>query len=366
MNIPFNDLKRFHDEIRNELISAFSQKLDTSSFINRVSVQEFEKRFSVLQDSKFCVACANGTDSLFVALKTLGVKPGDEIIVPTMSWIATSEVVSLCGAKVIFCDVEADTLTIDPTYIEQHISNDTVGIMPVHLYGCPADMEKITALAKRHNLWIIEDCAQAHLAEIRRKKVGTFGDFGSFSFFPGKNLGALGDAGALISNDSAKATTAKMYTMHGGLKKNEHFIEGMNSRLDEIQAAFLNIKLKFLEKKTQRRREIAQYFLENIDNQNLILPKVPKYISHSWHLFVIRTDFRSKFITHLSNNGIAHNINYPVSLPFLQPYNYLNSSEKHFPVAALEQHRVISIPLFPELCHEEIIKIIEVCNDFKI
>ena len=235
MKVSIQDLYQYHSSISLELEQKIDTLIKSSSFIQGEEVVEFEKEFAKINDIEHCVSCGNGTDAIYIALKSLNLKPGDEVIVPAISWISTSEAVSQAGGKPIFCDVDQSLFTIDCNEITKKITKNTKGIIPVHLYGQPADMEKICSIAKKHNLWVIEDCAQAHLASIKGKKVGTWGDIGTFSFYPGKNLGAFGDAGAIITNNHELEIKMRMFARHGGLKKHQHLIEGINSRLDSIK-----------------------------------------------------------------------------------------------------------------------------------
>ena len=260
MKVPFQNLYLQYLSIKNDIDACISNVINNSSFVRGPHVEEFENKFSSLFDSKYCISCGNGTDSLFIAIKSLGAKPDDEILVPAHSWISTSEVVTLAGCKVIFVDTEEDSFNISIDDLRNKITKKSVGIIPVHLFGQAAKIEQIIDIAKLNNLWVIEDCAQAHLAERDGKKVGTFGNFGSFSFYPGKNLGAMGDGGCLITNSEEHAIKSQMFARHGGLKKGEHIIEGINSRLDGMQAAILNVKLDHIKSWTDKRVEIAKRY----------------------------------------------------------------------------------------------------------
>ena len=248
MKITFNDLYSLHKPIEQDFFKAFDKCIRQSSFIEGEEVVKFENNFKKLNQSKYCVSCGNGSDALVIAIKALGIKPGDEVITTAFLWIATSAAITMAGGKVVFCDIEKDGFNIDPEKTRKKITKRTVGIILVHLYGIPADMEKIMKIAKHHKLWVIEDCAKAHLAAIKGKKVGNFGNFGTFSFFPGKNLGALGDAGSLVTNNKKLADKARLIANHGG--KGKHLLEGINSRMDILQAVFLNIKIKNLKNET--------------------------------------------------------------------------------------------------------------------
>lgn len=348
--VPFVDLYAQYKTIKEEIDFVINDVIEKSLFVRGPYVEKFEEMFASMMERKYCVSCANGTDSLYIAMVALGVKPGDEVIAPAHSWISTTETITQAGAKVVFCDTEEDTFTIDPRCIEAKITPNTVGIIPVHLYGQPADMDAIMALAKKHNLWVLEDCAQAHLARYNGQLVGTFGDVASFSFYPGKNLGAMGDAGAVVTNDPTLAEKMAMFARHGGLKKGDHKIEGINSRLDGLQAAILSVKLPHLPEWTAQRQRIAYEYstlLSNIDG--LIIPLVPPHKKHVWHLYVVQHPHRDLLAKHLLDNGIQTVINYPTALPFLPAYSRLGHEVSEFPVAYRHQSKILSLPIFPEI-----------------
>tara|TARA_B100001057_G_C22866323_1_gene956632 strand:- start:1175 stop:2287 length:1113 start_codon:yes stop_codon:yes gene_type:complete len=363
LKVPFNDLTLHHSNIRDEIDSAIDRVLKESSFIRGKDVDIFEERFSKLIGMKYCISCANGTDAIYIALKTLNIKSGDEVIVPAHSWISTSETVTQAGGNPVFCDTKED-FTIDPSKIESLITNKTVGIIPVHLYGSPVDMDPVMKTSKNHNLWIIEDCAQAHLSKYKGKMVGTFGNFSTFSFYPGKNLGAIGDAGAILCNDKNLAEDAACFARHGGLIKGSHIIEGINSRLDGIQAAILNIKLKYIEDWTDKRRNIAKKYLKKLsDIKDLVLPITNNDYFHVWHLFVIQHKDRNKLKDYLEKEGISSVINYPICLPLLPAYKRYNHSPADFPSAFMHQNAILSLPIFPEMTDDQISY---VCNAIKV
>ena len=354
MKIPFVDLYAQYLSIKEEIDSAIFSTIEKSAYIGGEAVKEFEKNWSQHLDVRHTISCANGTDSLEILLKAMGVGVGDEVIVPAISWISTSEAVSAVGAKPIFVDIHPDYYTMDENLIEEKISSRTKAIIPVHLYGHPANMSVIMNIAKTHNLKVIEDCAQSHDATILGKKVGTFGDAASFSFYPGKNLGAYGDAGCMTTNDDNIASLARMIANHGQLKKHDHQIEGRNSRLDGMQAAVLNVKLKYLTQWTERRIEIAEKLINRLERSNLLVPKIKQDFKHVFHLFVIRVQERSKIIDILKEKGIEVAIHYPTALPFLPAYRHLNYKTEDFPVASTCQNCVLSLPMYPELSFESI------------
>jgi dTDP-4-amino-4,6-dideoxygalactose transaminase len=364
-NIPFVDLQAQYFGIKNEIDAVINDVIEKSLFVRGPYVEKFEQMFADAMERKYCVSCANGTDSLYIAMVALGVKAGDEVIAPAHSWISTTETITQAGAKVVFCDTDADTFTIDPLAIESKITKNTVGIIPVHLYGQPADMDVIMKIAEKYKLWVLEDCAQAHLARYKGKLVGTFGAAASFSFYPGKNLGAMGDAGAVVTNDAALADKMTMFARHGGLKKGDHRIEGINSRLDGIQAAILSIKLPHLADWTRLRQERAQRYsnlLATVDG--VTTPYVGAGREHVWHLYVIEHHERDELAKHLSFDGIPTVVNYPVALPFLPAYNRFNHVPADFPNAYANQSRVLSIPIYPELSDVQMDNVVGSITEF--
>lgn len=365
MNVPFNDLYAQYLSLKPEIDDAIARTIQSSAFVRGPEVELFEENFAKLMGVDHCVSCANGTEALYIAMHALGVKPGDEVIVPAHSWISTSETVTQAGGKVVFCDTRDVDFTIDVDAIETKITDKTVGIIPVHLYGHPVQMEAVMRIAKTHNLWVIEDCAQAHLATFQGTKVGQFGDIATFSFYPGKNLGAMGDAGALVTSDAQFARRAARFARHGGLVKGSHEIEGINSRLDGLQAAILNVKLPHLRDWTQKRQEVADVYQRQLAGVgDLILPQVGEHASHVWHLFVIRTKQRDSLKTHLASKGIQTVINYPVALPFLDAYAHQDNAIEDFPVAHGHQSEILSLPLFPEISTEMQSFVIDEINQF--
>jgi dTDP-4-amino-4,6-dideoxygalactose transaminase len=372
MNIPFVDLGAQYKSIKSEIKIAINEVLDKTAFIKGEQVSLFERNFASLMDAKHCIGVGNGTDALIVALKVLGVGPGDEVIVPANSFIATSEAVSVVGASVIFVDNCPDSYSIDPDRIESKITDKTKVIIPVHLYGQMAEMEKIVEIASRFNIKILEDSAQAHLSEMRVedgswKPAGAFGDMATFSFFPGKNLGAYGDAGAIITNNDKYAKIARMYSNHGRIAKYNHEIEGINSRLDNLQAAILNVKLNYIKEWTEKRREVANLYTRLLSNvSKVITPSVKSKYNSSWHLYVIRTEKRDKLRDFLNDHGVSTGVHYPIPLPFLKAYKHLGFKDQDFPVAASYQHQILSLPIYPELDIEKITyccKLIEKFHD---
>ncbi len=365
MSVPFVDLYAQYETIKDEIDFVIADVIKRSAFVRGSYVDRFEKMFADMMEREHCVSCANGTDSLYIAMVALGVKPGDEVIAPAHSWISTTETITQAGAKVVFCDTDEDTFTIDPKSIEEKITPNTVGIIPVHLYGQAADMDAIMAIAKKHKLWVLEDCAQAHLARYKGQLVGTFGDVASFSFYPGKNLGAMGDAGAVVTNNNVLAEKMTMFARHGGLKKGDHKIEGINSRLDGIQAAILSVKLPHLPKWTALRQDRAARYSDQLSKiQGIDCPKVAEAREHVWHLYVIRSNARDALAEFLNVNGVQTVINYPVALPFLPAYSRLNHLHADFPNAYKNQSEILSLPIYPELTDAQMDKVTDLIDEF--
>lgn len=353
--VPFADLHSQYLSIKEEIDAAIADVIRTSAFIRGPYVQRFEEEFAAGVGVRHCVSCANGTDSLYIAMHALGVQTGDEVIAPAHSWISTTETITQAGGSVVFCDTDATTYTIDPALIEAKITPRTVGIIPVHLYGQPADMDAIMAIAKKHHLWVLEDCAQAHMASYKDRIVGTIGNAASFSFYPGKNLGAMGDAGAVVTNDAALADRMASFARHGGLTKGEHRIEGINSRLDGLQAAILSVKMPYLANWTRSRRAWAAEYDRLLSGiPGLTRPATAEGRDHVYHLYVIRHEGRDNLAKYLSERGIQTVINYPVALPFLPAYSRYGHQAADFPNAHHDQSRILSLPIFPEMSQRQI------------
>ena len=365
MKVQFVDLSAQYQTIKDEIDYVINDVIKNSAFIRGPYVDKFEEMFATAMKSKHCISCANGTDALYIAMNALGVENGQEIIAPAHSWISTTETITQAGGRVVFCDTELDSFNIDTEMIESKITEKTVGIVPVHLYGQAANMTKIMEIAKKHNLWVLEDCAQAHYAKHNNKMVGTFGDIATFSFYPGKNLGAMGDAGAIITNNTELSNKMTMFARHGGLKKGDHVIEGINSRMDGIQAAILSVKLPYLKKWTQLRQNRAERYSELLANcPDITIPKVLDNNEHVWHLYVIKNNFREDLSKFLFDKGISTVINYPVALPFLPAYKYLKHHIEDFPNAFKNQSRILSIPIYPELTDRQIDYVVDSIYSF--
>jgi dTDP-4-amino-4,6-dideoxygalactose transaminase len=363
MNIPFVDLYSQYLSIRSEIDIAIERVIKNSSFIGGEEIVNFEKLFSEYLGFKHTVSCANGTDSIEIILEALGIGNGDEVIVPAISWISTSEAVSRVGATPIFVDIEPDYFTIDTAKIEEKITSKTKAIIPVHLYGHPCNMSAITEIAKAKNIFVIEDCAQAHGAKWKGNMAGTFGIAASFSFYPGKNLGAYGDAGAMVTNDSDLARKLKRIANHGQEGKHNHIIEGRNSRLDGLHAAILSVKIKHLNKWTISRQLAAEKYSNYIKSNEILLPKTHPDAEHVFHLYVIRHNKRENVIQHLEKLGISTAIHYPKALPFLKCYEHFNSTSTDYPVASDYQNKILSLPIYAELTEKQIEYISKCLNE---
>jgi dTDP-4-amino-4,6-dideoxygalactose transaminase len=363
MKIPFVDLHAQYLTIKPEIDAAIADVIKNSAYIRGPHVDKFEKLWSEAVGMKHCVSCANGTDAIYITMRALGIKPGDEVITTAHSWISTTETITQAGGKVIFTDTEYDTFNLDAKQVESKITSRTVGIIPVHLYGQPADMDAVMAIAKKHKLWVIEDCAQSHLARFKGKQVGTHGNAATFSFYPGKNLGAYGDAGGLVTNDDQLADWCATYARHGG--KGEHIMEGINSRLDGLQAAILNVKVPHLQKWTESRRKVAARYNELLRGVgDTVTPKVAADRDHVYHLYVIRTEKRDALKKFLGDNGVVTVLNYPKALPFYPAYAYLGHKPEDFPVAHANQSRILSLPIFPEMTDEMIQYVAQKIKEF--
>lgn len=363
--IPFVDLHRQYLTIKTEIDLVISDVINETAFIGGKRITEFESAFASWLGVKHCIGCANGTDSIEILLQAMGVSIGDEVIVPAISWISTSEAVSSVGAIPVFVDIEPTTFTIDVTRIETAITSKTKAIIPVHLYGHPADMLTIMQIAEKYELNVIEDCAQAHGAKINGQNIGTFGHAASFSFYPGKNLGAYGDAGGMVTDSDDIARKARQIANHGQEGKHNHLIEGRNSRLDGLQAAILSVKLPHLENWVQARNTIAQNYLSEVTNCEIQLPAIRENNTHAWHLFVIRTENRDVLKKYLYENGVETAIHYPTALTFLTCYEHRNLKKTDFPIAFAYQSQILSLPMFPELTQQEQSKVIQLLNHYR-
>ncbi len=354
MKVPFVDLKSQYHAIKNEVDDAIQEVISNTAFVGGPTVKNFEEAFANYCGTSHAVGCANGTDAIEIALQAIGVKPGDEVIVPASTWISTAEAVTAIGGVPVFADVLPGLYTIDAEDIERKITAKTKAIIPVHLYGLPCEMDEVMAVAKKHGLMVMEDCAQAHGATYKGQKVGTFGNAGSFSFYPGKNLGAYGDAGGMITNDAQVAENMRIICDHGQKGKHNHLIEGRNSRLDGIQAAVLSVKLNYIEQWSDARNQNARYYNQKLADAGLGIPKIPDHSRHVFHLYVVQVENREEVMKLLGDKGIATGIHYPTPLPYLEAYKRFNHQPGDFPVSYGQKDKIMSLPMFPELTHEQI------------
>jgi dTDP-4-amino-4,6-dideoxygalactose transaminase len=366
MKVPFGDLSRQYKKNKKEFDSIISGVLEKGNFILGENLKSFEANFARYLEAKHAVGVANGTEALFLALKAIGAGSGDEVITVSNTAVPTISAIDAAGAKPVFVDIEENTFNIDPSKIEPAITPKTKAIIPVHLYGNPCNMEKITSIAARYNLKIIEDCAQAHGAEYKGKKVGTFGDCGAFSFYPSKNLGANGDGGMVVAGSSELAEKIKLLRNYGFADRYNSILRGYNSRLDEIQAALLDFKLTKLDEWNKRRSQIAGRYINELNKLPIIIPSdLPGY-KHVFHLFVIRVKERQKFIEFMSGNGINIIIHYPIPIHLQPAYKFLNYKIGDLPVTEKVSEEIVSLPVYPELEEKEINYIIaQIINYFR-
>jgi len=355
MKVPFFDAKEQYQSIKDEVDANLQQVMNSCRFVLGENVKSFEREFASFCGAKYAVGVANGTDALRLALLAYAIGKGDEVITVPNTFIATTEAISQTGATIVFVDIDLSTHNISVSQIEGAVTERTRAIVPVHLFGQPADMEPIMRMARKHNLKVIEDACQAHGGEYKRKKVGSIGDAGCFSFYPSKNLGACGDGGMMVANDRKIAQKVRILRDHGQMKKYEHLAEGYNSRLDEIQAAVLRVKLKRLDEWNKLRRKNASIYnelLEDVDE--IVTPSEAEYAKHVYHLYVIRTRRRDELQEWLKSKGIGTGLHYPIPLHLQRAYEYLGYKEGDFPVAEESAKQIVSLPMFPELTGEEI------------
>ena len=365
MNIPLVDLKSQYLSIKNEIDYAIQSVINDTAFIGGKYVKNFETEFASLYGVKHCISVANGTDSLYIIMKMLGIKKGDEVITSAYSWISSSETISQTGATPVFVDISDKFYTLDEFQIESRITAKTKAIIPVHIHGQVCNMDKISEIAKKYGLYIIEDCAQSHFSKYKSQLAGTIGVASSFSFYPGKNLGAYGDAGCILTNDDVLADKFRMYANHGALKKHHHIIEGINSRMDAIQASILSAKLPFILSWTEERRRCAKTYLRLLDGlHNVKCPSIRDNSDHSFHLFLIQVDNREELQKFLKSNGIETVIHYPKALVNLECYKYLNLLSQDYPIASSIESKILSLPIYPELTDDMIVYIVEKIKEF--
>ena len=366
--IPFLDLKVINAQYRDELVDACTRVIDSGWYIGGSELEQFEEQFANYCGTKYAIGVANGLDALILTLrawKELGkLKEGDEVIVPSNTYIASILAISANNLTPVLVEPSVDSFNIDPKKIETAITSKTKAILPVHLYGQLADMPAIMDIAKHHELLVLEDSAQAHGASLGGKRAGSWGDASGFSFYPGKNIGALGDAGAITTSDKELADTLRALRNYGSHEKYKNLFQGVNSRLDEIQAAMLNVKLSYLENEIAHRRKVANAYLEGLNNKAIILPTKENDSAHVWHVFVIRCERRDELQKYLADNGVQTLIHYPVP-PHQQPA-YKEWNELSYPISESIHAEVLSLPIGPTMTMEDVNTVIQICNEFQL
>jgi dTDP-4-amino-4,6-dideoxygalactose transaminase len=354
MRIPFVDLRAQYLAYQSEFDAAMQAVIDKTAFIGGEFVERFELDFVRAYGVKNCIPVANGTDAIYIVLRMLGVGLGDEVITTAASWISTSETISQTGARPVFVDVD-DFFNIDVRSVGKRITDRTKAIIAVHLYGQAAEVEYLQSLSRQHGIALVEDCAQAHFAERNGLRVGTYGVAGTFSFYPGKNLGCYGDGGAIVTNDDDLAKRCRMYANHGALVKHQHVIEGINSRLDGMQAALLSAKLRHIHEWTRERRRVAQLYDQLLGSiPEVVRPDLRSGSTHVYHLYVIRVQWRDELAAHLNSCGVSTGIHYPTSLPLLEAYRHLGMTAADIPTAARNQAQILSLPIYAEMTPEAV------------
>lgn len=362
MKVPFLNLQAAYLELKSEFIEATNRVLSSGWYILGPEVESFESEFASYCQADHCIGVGNGLDALILSLKAINVGAGDEVLVPSNTYIATWLAVSHCGAIPVPIEPNECTYNLDPKLIESVISKKTKAIIPVHLYGQPADLDPILEIAAKYDLKVIEDAAQCHGAKYKGKRIGSHGDVVTWSFYPGKNLGAFGDGGAVTTNNNDIAHKIKLLRNYGSQKKYYNDVIGLNSRLDPLQAAILRIKLKHLDEWNQRRQKIARKYLQNLDPSKFKLPYVEEYVDSVWHLFVVVLDRRSKFQEHMNESGISTVIHYPIPPHRQKAYNRMNIKENQIAMSTSLASKVISLPIGPHLKDEQVNYVIEKAN----
>lgn len=364
VSIPFVSFRPMEKELGEELRAAFDRVLERSWYIGGTEGKTFEESFSKYCGRKYCVGVGNGLDAIVLALKALGITCGDEILVPSNTYIATALAVTYVGARPVFVEPDIRTFNMNPSLIEQAITDKTKAIIPVHLYGQPCEMNEIMRIANKYGLKVVEDCAQAHGATYQGRKVGTFGDVACFSFYPGKNLGALGDAGAIVTDNEEMADIIRTLGNYGSDYKYHHIRKGQNTRLDELQAAFLSVKLPHLDRMNEERRRIAYCYTEGIRNDKVKTPYVIPDCSPVWHIYAVRCDERDALEMHLRNKGIMTNKHYPIPMHLQECYKDLQIPEGSLPIAEEISRTELSLPMYYGLSDREVRYIIDTINAF--
>jgi dTDP-4-amino-4,6-dideoxygalactose transaminase len=362
--VPFFDLRRQYEKLKAELDDAFRRVFEKGNFILGENVKSFEEEFANYSDAKFAVGVGSGTEALHLSLRACGVRPGDEVITVPNTAVPTISAISSSGARPVFVDITPDTYAINVEKIEEKITERTKVIMPVHLYGYPAEMGHVLKLANDHNLKVIEDACQAHGAKYNGKNVGTIGNMGCFSFYPTKNLGAYGDGGMVVTNDEGLYKRLVMLRNYGEVKKFISKIEGFNSRLDEIQAAFLRVKLRYLDEWNNRRRDIAKLYRQLLKDSDIQLPHEKEWAEHVYHLFVIRTNKRNALRHYLEERGIGTQIHYPIPVHQQDAYEKLGYRKGDLPVSEKNAEEILSIPIYPELTTGEVETVARCIKEF--
>ncbi|OGD93686.1 hypothetical protein A2697_01720 [Candidatus Curtissbacteria bacterium RIFCSPHIGHO2_01_FULL_41_44] len=364
MNIPLVDLKANYLLHKKEIDFAIKSVIDRASFILGPELEQFEKNYARYCQTKYCIGVDSGSSALELGIRALGIGPGDDVITPVTSYIASSSAISFTGAKPVWVDIDPKTYNIDTNFIEAKITPRTKAIILVHLYGQPADMDEILAIAKKHKLFVIEDACQAHGATYKGKKVGTFGNFTAFSFYPSKNLGAFGDGGAATTNDNKLAKKISWMRNHGQKEKNNHVCLGWTRRLDTIQAAVLNVKLKYLEEANLKRAQATAKYTKLLSGLPLVLPEIAPDRTHVFHLYVVQTEKRDELLVFLKKNGIDAAIHYPIPIHLQKAYENLGGKKGDFPRSEEVADKIISLPLFPEITDDQIKYIAKKVKEF--
>lgn len=366
ISVPLVDLRAQYDSIKSEIDAAVASVIDRTAFIGGPFVASFEEAFARYCGVDHCVGVANGTDALFVALKALGVGAGDEVITAANSFVATSEAITMAGATVVFADINPTTYNVDVDQLEEKVTAKTKAIIPVHLYGQPADMDAILAVARKHGLWVVGDAAQAHGSEYKGQPIAKLADITCFSFYPGKNLGAYGDGGALVTDNEMWAATARMWANHGRTGKYDHDFEGVNSRLDGLQAAILSVKLRHLNSWTERRRRHAYRYTAALDVPGVVTPRELENVKAVYHLYVVRVpaDTRDQLRNDLKAAGVDTGVHYPIALPYLNAYRHLGHDAADFPHALAASREIVSLPMFAELTDEQMDHVVDTIRGY--
>lgn len=365
MHIPFVDLKAQYESIKTDIDTAIQGVIAETAFIGGKYVKAFEQKFAELYGVKHVVACANGTDSLYILMRMMGIGKDDEVITVANSWISSSETIGQTGATPVFVDIDPDYYSIDEKQLDAAITNKTKAIILVHLQGQMCNMDAVMRICNTHNIKVIEDCAQSHFSEYNSIRAGLTGIAGSFSFYPGKNLGAYGDAGCIITNDADLAAKCRMYANHGSLVKHKHEIEGINSRMDGLQAAILTAKLPYILEWTEKRIAAAKLYDKYLAGiPQIVTPKVRPNTKHTFHVYMTRAERRDALMAYLKDKGVETALHYPVALPNLKAYEYLGLKPGSFPVATKYQNEILSLPIYPELTEDKIAYIAAAITDF--